>query len=1047
MASIFSNRARSFAIPIIDPSGQQISVGGPNGAPATSSHSQPTTQGTGPEPAVSNIPTPQDGTIQIYSANYVAQNLNSRVQNTPAGFQGQLNHLERRREAFADESNQMTHIPHPPAWLGHRVANDASQSAGHSATWKPDLYARSYVRAYLLAVNRSPAVDRYSTLLKTIDFGAYISTFSGTTFLDTLPVENLPALKSVPVSISRHTKNLSPSSYLYYFDECLLLEGIKCADELAGLNLYNVILTPMTDARQNLFSLHVPGFKDGTPRVGLGDVVLVRQIIPFPQLAQQGVEWLSHNKKNLTGSIAPGFSGHQLHAVVWGISIAKETLVLRIDHLLPASRLCNIQFIVQPDSFVPLWRGLVDVSDGRPWGPYPDLGEEPAGALGNKHNWLRHMLFPEPDDSILQTTLPKGSFEHNWVDKDLNYEQMKAVDSIVTGNYGTIPFLISGVPGSGKTKTVVECTLQLLLRESHVKHHILLCAPSNPAADTLAIRLSQHLQPNELFRLNGWSRTFAEVRDQLLPYTHTENDLFSLPPFETMMRYKVVVTTCKDAQMLIKARLTNQDLMKLGYEMMSSIAPGTKPNPRDMLHWTALIVDEAAQATEPMVCVPLTVVATPLCVREAEKSYKNGPSLPLFVMAGDQHQLGPRVLNTSTALSVSLFERLFARPIFADHPLSRRNAGPYKKLTQAMLPLARPAFTNLTRNYRSHRAILAIPSVLFYSDTLIPSAVPAHPDGPVPSWPGWKAPHRWPILFSCNTSTDDVEEILHSPTGSGLFNAGEALKALHIVQSLLKHSDSRKYDNSTTAQSSNAARRIAQEEIAVITPFLTQVTHLRRIFRDHNLHSVNIGPVEAFQGLETRFLIICTTRTRAEKRFIEQDQSFGLGLVGEKRRFNMALTRAKEGLVVIGNPDVLVGVSKDESWRALLSFCARNGCWEVDETSKETRRSTKHWADRLSGRRVNGGDKDGDDKQSADDDIRLDGYVSLLERGLIYGESASTEHDLDDGDMAAANGYPTKGGRGKDRLGKRRDADDDYDAAMWTAGIIAEEVLRGCLDD
>ncbi|EEH16969.2 hypothetical protein PABG_07056 [Paracoccidioides brasiliensis Pb03] len=1097
MASFYS-RPRTSAIPIIDPSGQQVSVQGlSRTASANISQNQSRAQTNGVQPAVSSSSPGQHPSIQAYSASYGAPGISSRLQNSRLGFQGyQLGyHLERRWETFTEEPYQLSHNSHFPASPSHRPMYDGTnQPGGRSIPWKPDVYASSYVPSHLLAINRSPAVDRYSTLLKTIDFSSYVTKFSGSSVLEPLPVENLPALKDVPVSISRHTKNLTPASYLYYFDECLLLEGMNYSQELGKYNLYNALLTP-TDGRQNLYSLHVPGLKDGAPTVGLGDIVLVRQILPFPQLAQQGSEWLSQNNTNLTGSIAPGFSGHQLHAVVWGISMAKEMLILRIDHLLPSSRLCNSQFTVRPDLFVPLWRAVVDVTDGRPW-HHEDVKNELAGSLENKENWLRHMLFPEPKDAALQTKLPKGSFEHEWVDRDLNYEQMKAVDSIITRNFGTIPFLISGVPGSGKTKTVVECTLQLLRQQDRVQHHILLCAPSNPAADTLAIRLAQHLQPYDLFRLNGWSRTFAEVPDKLLPYTHTEFDLFSLPDFKKMMSYKVVVTTCQEAHMLVRARLTNQDLMKLGYEMISAICPGTKPRPQEMLHWTALIVDEAAQATEPMVCVPLTVVATPLCIREPIDGTSPRSSLPLFVMAGDEHQLGPRVSNTNTALSVSLFERLLSRPVFADHPLSRRNAGPYKKLTQDMLPIPRPAFTNLTRNYRSHTSILAMPSVLFYSDTLIPSATPAHPDGPVPSWPGWKAPHRWPILFACNTSPDDVEEVIRNPVGSGLFNAGEALKALHFAQSLLAHSASLTYhtkpqksrskSNSThqkpLAPSTTSARPITEQEIAVITPFLTQVTHLRRLFRQHNLHSVNIGPVEAFQGLESRFLIICTTRTRAEMRFIEQDQSLGLGLVGERRRFNMAMTRAKEGLIVIGNPDVLVGVSKDETWREFLNFCARNKCWEVDGRSEEARKSTQAWADRLAGNHqrgggvqngvdINGNGDGGAGVEGGEDDIRLEGYVSRLERRLIYAENAEGDDDDDTDDSdddddddeggsdsgrvdgeALGNGAnsgvgPRRRKKWNSRLGKERRAHDDYDAAMWTAGIAAEEVLRGSLDD
>ena len=42
----------------------------------------------------------------------------------------------------------------------------------------------------------------------------------------------------------------------------------------------------------------------------------------------------------------------------------------------------------------------------------------------------------------------------------------------------------------------------------------------HPAADTLALRLSSHLGPREMFRLNGWVRTYAEVPAEILPYTY-----------------------------------------------------------------------------------------------------------------------------------------------------------------------------------------------------------------------------------------------------------------------------------------------------------------------------------------------------------------------------------------------------------------------------------------------------------------------------------------------------------------------------------------------
>src|SRR5438046_8658787 len=104
-----------------------------------------------------------------------------------------------------------------------------------------------------------------------------------------------------------------------------------------------------------------------------------------------------------------------------------------------------------------------------------------------------------------------------------------------------------------------------------------------------------------MLRLNSWTRSFAEVPDTIMQYTHVENDLFSLPDFETVMSYKVVVTTCKDADMLVQARLTNKSLMYLAQKTLSAVAtrlPGSI-NPTQLIPWPALLLSEADDATEP----------------------------------------------------------------------------------------------------------------------------------------------------------------------------------------------------------------------------------------------------------------------------------------------------------------------------------------------------------------------------------------------------------------------------------------------------------------
>ncbi|KAF2812702.1 P-loop containing nucleoside triphosphate hydrolase protein [Mytilinidion resinicola] len=523
--------------------------------------------------------------------------------------------------------------------------------------------------------------------------------------------------------------------------------------------------------------------------------------------------------------------------------------------------------------------------------------------------WVRKMLFPNESHTVLQKTLHKIPFRRRMFDARLNFEQLKAIDSVCRNEYGTLPFLISGPPGTGKTKTLVETALQLLA--SKKRAHILVCAPSDPAADTLALRLSVHLKPHELLRLNGPSRSFPEVPGQLMPYCYIEKDMFYIPPMPKLTRYEIVVTTCRDAAFLVSGRVTNHDLHSLGTGMQSALHPNDPPKGAWEPHWGALLMDEAAQAIEPEALIPLTVIAPPPAT---ELTFD-----PQFVMAGDHKQLGPCTSSKSSEIEMSLFERLFTLPVFAEHPLARNNVNPSASipvLTKAMLPIARPSFTNLTRNYRSHPAILAIPSSLYYHDTLIPEAT--NTDSLL-SWNGWRG-RKWPVLFSYNAGFDEIEQ-----DGGGWYNNLEARMACDYALELLK------------------TGMMQQQDICIMSPFNAQVRRLRALIRQppYQLWDVNIGPAEAFQGLESRVVILCTTRTRP--RFLPSDASRALGLVNMPKRMNVALTRAKHGLIVIGNPEVL---TKDENWTAFLAFCARNGLWhyQTDPRGLEVQQA---WVDAL----------------------------------------------------------------------------------------------------
>ena len=514
-----------------------------------------------------------------------------------------------------------------------------------------------------------------------------------------------------------------------------------------------------------------------------------------------------------------------------------------------------------------------------------------------------------------------------------------------------------------------------LSHDSAYKGSILLCAPSNSAADTLALRLRAHLDPKKMLRLNSFSRTFAEVPQELLPYSYVMDDRFNIPPFEELMLLKVVITTCKDADMLVRAKVTNRDLIALQKNMSMTIHPENSADTiriASPLHWAALVVDEAAQATEPETLIPLTVVAP-------HTAYPCTLT-PIFVMAGDQHQLNPRTYHKQTTLRISLFERLSSCPVYASHPLARKSL---HRASQTS-PMLRPPFVHLIRNYRSHPAILAVPSSLFYNNTLIPETLNADA---LQSWTGWRG-RRWPVLFACNGGPDECEDI--RSVGGGWYNVREARKAMAYARHLLA-------ENMITNQS----------EICIMSPFGAQVRLLRKLARNSSLWELNIGPMEAFQGLESRFVIICTTR--AQKQFLEQDRLRGLGIVNEKKKFNVAITRSKQGLIVIGNPWVL---ATDPCWLAFMNFCRRNELWTGDYEEEDQRMRGLEEAD------VNGWRTAQDSAIGNSDAAKITG----LEAALNF-----KERDKNVGSRAAK---------------RFMSGSESLDDAMWRAGLEAEASLE-----
>ncbi|KAH6808908.1 P-loop containing nucleoside triphosphate hydrolases superfamily protein [Perilla frutescens var. frutescens] len=425
---------------------------------------------------------------------------------------------------------------------------------------------------------------------------------------------------------------------------------------------------------------------------------------------------------------------------------------------------------------------------------------------------------------------------------DLNEEQRTAVDMILVRKGGP-PYVIHGPPGTGKTKTLIEAILQIYHGNRNAR--ILACAPSNSAADHILDRLisekSVQIQSNEIFRLNAYTRPFEDVNPDHIQFCCLEDNIFMCPPCGDLEQYRIIVSTYSSACLLH--------------------AEGVRRG-----HFSYIFLDEAGQASEPDTMVPI-----------AHLYSRN----TVLILAGDPRQLGPVVFSSEAevhGLGTSYLERLFECDL-------------YLKGDNSFM-------TKLVRNYRTHEAILRLPSDLFYDGELIPCKE-ENKDSSI-SWDGIIPDKEFPLLFIGIQGCDEREG-----SNPSWFNRIEASKTVEIIKSLIEE------------------KGLKEEEIGVIAPYRKQVSKIRDALESIGNPNVKVGSVEQFQGQEREVIIISTVRSTIKHN--EFDRAHYLGFLSNPRRFNVAITRAKSLIIVIGNPHI---ICKDPNWNMLLWYCADNGSYK-----------------------------------------------------------------------------------------------------------------------
>ncbi|VDK35263.1 unnamed protein product [Taenia asiatica] len=233
------------------------------------------------------------------------------------------------------------------------------------------------------------------------------------------------------------------------------------------------------------------------------------------------------------------------------------------------------------------------------------------------------------------------------------------------------------------------------------------------------------------------------------------------------------------------------------------------------------------------------------------------------VLVGDHCQLGPVITCKKAAkagLTQSLFERLVLLGI-------------------------RPI--RLQVQYRMHPALSAFPSNVFYEGSL-QNGVTTEDRCKKIDFP-WPNPDR-PMFFYCTSGQEEI-----SGNGVSYLNRTEAATVEKIVTKMLKVG-------------------VNPATIGVITPYEGQRAYIVHYFHQSgSLNSklyqeVEVASVDAFQGREKDYVILSCVRANEHQ---------GIGFLNDPRRLNVALTRAKFGMIVVGNPKALC---KQPLWNHLLHF-------------------------------------------------------------------------------------------------------------------------------
>ncbi|WP_367119239.1 AAA domain-containing protein [uncultured Mucilaginibacter sp.] len=456
----------------------------------------------------------------------------------------------------------------------------------------------------------------------------------------------------------------------------------------------------------------------------------------------------------------------------------------------------------------------------------------------------------------------------------LNKSQEAAVEKIISAQELAI---VHGPPGTGKTTTLVQAISHIVKLQ---KQQVLVVAPSNTAVDLLSEKLSQ--QGLNVIRIGNPARVSDRLMDLTLdsqmvlhPYTKESKRLKKQAAEFKNMGHKYKRSFGKAERNQRKA------LFDEAHKIMKEVAKTEEFIINDLVTKAQVVTATLAGANHWTI---RNLKFNTVFIDEAGQALEPACWIPILkaqkvILAGDHCQLSPTIKSNEAArngLSTTLIEKCISL-----HP---------------------EAVTLLEEQYRMNKAIMGYSSGVFYHDAL-------------------KAHHSvadqvlftgdLPMVF-IDTAGCGFDE---KPSGTSVSNPEEAAFLFRYLENLADaiHKHNPLQDSPS---------------IAVISPYSEQVRLLKeQLANTPALHlygdKVSVNTIDSFQGQERDVVLISLTRSNSEGI---------IGFLADVRRMNVAMTRARKKLVIIGDSSTL---SRLPFYANLISYAESIGgyqsAWEYLE--------------------------------------------------------------------------------------------------------------------